>query len=138
MADRRARRGVPERLLLPPPPRERDLRERWETLPFERRRTLARTAAAELPTLPGEHREVVRGLAAARLATSWRLLAAAAVFGWLVLMTFWGFGRSTFPDQVATWRLAGIVLGALAWLVATVAVAARVRRARTVLAAART
>lgn len=136
MTDPRARRGLPERWLLPPPPREDAAAERWASLPFERRRALARAGPDDLPGLPTEDVEVVAGLARARLATRWRLLTAAPVLGWLVLMTVSGFGRTATPDEHGAWLLAGAALGAATWLVAAVAAARRLRRARAVLAAA--
>jgi hypothetical protein len=135
VSDPRVRR-LPERWLLPPPPREDPARRRWEAVPFEERRRLAHARPDEVPHLADEDVEVVAGLARARLATSWRLLAAAPVLGWLVLMTVWGFGRSTYPDVVDRYLLAGLALGALTWFVVAVQVARRLRRARTTLAAA--
>jgi hypothetical protein len=134
--DPRARRGVPDRWLLPPPPREPELAERWHTASFEQRRSLARTGPGDLDALAPEDAEVVAGLARARLRTSWRLLATGPVLGWLVLMTVWGFGRSTTSTEGAgPWLLAGLALGALAWFVASLAAARRLRRARQLLAA---
>jgi hypothetical protein len=86
--------------------------------------------------LTPEEREMVTGLASARLATSWRLLATAPVLGWLVLMTVWGFGRASYPDAADRYLLVGATLGAVTWLVTAVAVAGRLRRARHVLTAA--
>ena len=134
MTDPRARRGVPDRWLLPPAPREPDLRARWTAMPFDRRRSLARVRPEEVRDLDRHDIEVVAGLARARLATSWRLLLAAPVVGWLVLMTVWGFGRSTFPEAEGSWLLAGAALGALAWLLAAIGAARRLRRARQILA----
>ena len=79
---------------------------------------------------------MVAALQEARLATRWRLLAAAPVLAWLVLMTFWGFGRSTYPESEGTWLLVGLVLSAVAWFVVALASAARLRRARATLVAA--
>jgi hypothetical protein len=132
--DPRARRGLPERWLLPPAPREADLAARWRALPFERRRRLAHVHPAEVASLTGEDAAVVGGLARARLATSWRLLAGAPLLGWLVLMTVWGFGRSTAPDAEQAWLLAGLALGAAVWLLAAVRTAGGLRRTRRILA----
>lgn len=133
--DPRRRRGVPDRLLLPPAPREPELAERWRRLPFERRRALGhasvradRQEAAATPT----DRELVRALARARVASGWRLQAAALVLGWLVLMTLWGFGRTMGEAQEGAWLAAGLLAGGLVWLGAALAAARRVRRAREV------
>lgn len=136
MVDRRAHRGFPERWSLPPAPREEPAAARWSALPFERRRALARVRADTVTELEPDDVEVVAALQRARLATRWRLLAAAPVFGWLVVMTVWGFGRSSYPESEGTWLLAGLVLGALGWFVAALAAAARLRRARATLQAA--
>ncbi len=134
MPDPRARRGLPERWLLPPAPREDDLAARWRALPFDHRRRLAHVRPAEVASLPGEDAAVVGGLARSRLRTSWRLLAGAPLLGWLVLMTVWGFGRSTAPDAERAWLLAGLALAAGVWFLAAVWAAGRLRRARQVLA----
>lgn len=136
MIDARARRGFPEHWLLPPPPRDERLRERWDASPFSDRRALARIRAEQVDDLDPDDRELVCGLQEARLATRWRLLAVAPILGWLVLMTVWGFGRSSFPQAEQAWLLSGIALGAAAWFVASLAAATRLRRARAVLAAA--
>ncbi len=136
MVDRRARRGFPERWLLPPAPQEQPAADRWAHLPFERRRALARVRPDDVADLPEDDREVVAALQRARLATRWRLLAAAPVFGLLMLMTVWGFGRSTYPDRAQLWLFIGLTLGAAAWFVAALAAAARLRRARSTLRAA--
>lgn len=130
--DHRHRRGVPDRLLLPPAPRDAGLARRWHELSFEQRRRLAHASTrGEVQTSPRDA-ELVHGLARARVATRWRLQVAALVLGWLVLMTLWGFGRSTFPDAEAAWLAAGLAAGAVSWLGAAVAGARRVRRARAV------
>ena len=134
MPDPRARRGLPERWLLPPAPREADLADRWNTLPFDHRRRLAHVRPSEVASLPGEDAAVVGGLARSRLRTSWRLLAGAPLLGWLMLMTVWGFGRSTTPDAERAWLLAGLALGAGVWFLAAVGAAGRLRRARRILA----
>ncbi len=103
---------------------------------FDHRRKLARVRADTVDDLDPQDVEVVAALQRARLATRWRLLAAAPVFGWLVVMTLWGFGRSSYPESEGTWLLAGLVLGALGWFVAALAAAARLRRARSTLQAA--
>jgi hypothetical protein len=131
----RSRRGVPDRLLLPPPPREPELAAHWHDAEFDERRRWAGLDVGDLAELPTRDVEMAAGLARARLATSWRLLAAAPVLGWLVLMTVWGFGRSTYPGQAQAWLLAGAALGAIAWTVAAVRAAGRLRRARQLLAA---
>lgn len=138
MVERRAHRGFPERWSLPPAPRDEPAASRWSALPFGRRRELARVRADTVTDLDDEDVEVVAALQRARLATRWRLLAAAPVFGWLVVMTVWGFGRSSYPESEGTWLLAGLVLGAVAWFVAALAAAARLRRARATLQAAST
>ena len=130
--DPRRRRGVPDRLLLPPAPRERELARRWYGLSFEQRRRLAVASTRGSHDLSDEDAEVVRGLAEARVATGWRLQVAAVVFGWLMLMTLWGFGRSTFPEAEQAWLTAGLVAGGLVWLGAAIAGVRRVRRARVV------
>ena len=79
---------------------------------------------------------MVASLQRARLATRWRLLATAPVFAWLLLMTIWGFGRSSFPDREGTWLLVGLVVGAIGWFIAALATATRLRRARSLLAEA--
>jgi hypothetical protein len=132
--DPRARRGLPERWLLPPAPREPELAARWQALPFDRRRRLAHLRPSEVAGLPGEDAAVVGGLARARLRTSWRLLAGAPLLGWLVLMTVWGFGRSTAPATERAWLVAGLALGAAVWLLAAVRTAGRLRRSRQILA----
>lgn len=136
MPDPRSRRGLPERWLLPPAPREPELAARWHDLPFDRRRSLAHVGPDDVAALPEADRAVVAGLARARLATSWRLLLGAPVLGWLVLMTIWGFGRSTYPASERAWLLAGLFLGTLVWFLSALWVAARLRRARSVLATA--
>jgi hypothetical protein len=128
--DDRATRGLPERWVLPPPPREPDAAARWAELPLATRRSLAATRPGELDALPAEDREVVAGLARARLATAWRALATAPLMGVIVLMTVWGFGRSTYPDVERAWLLAGAALGAVTWMVVALRVNGRLRRAR--------
>lgn len=135
MVDHRARRGFPERWSLPPAPRDEPAATRWQELPYERRRALARVRAGDLDELDDGDVEVVASLQRARLATRWRLLAAAPVLAWLVVMTFWGFGRSTYPESEGTWLLVGLVLGAVAWFIAALAGASRLRRARATLRA---
>jgi hypothetical protein len=132
--DPRARRGLPERWLLPPAPREPELAARWHALPFDRRRRLAHLRPSEVAALPGEDAAVVGGLARSRLRTSWRLLAGAPLLGWLVLMTVWGFGRSTAPAAERVWLVAGLALGAAVWLLTAVRAAGRLRRSRQILA----
>lgn len=129
-------RGVPDRLLLPPGPRDPELARRWRRLPFEHRRRLA--SASSRPDAMGERdldtadAELVAAVARARVTTSWRLHVAAPVLGWLVLMTLWGFGRSSFPDQEPAWLAAGLAAGALVWAGAAAAARRRVARARRV------
>ncbi len=134
VTDPRSRRGVPDRLLLPPPPREPHLAERWQRAGFDQRRRWARLGGTDPAELPDDDAEMVVGLARARLATSWRLLAAAPLLGWLVFMTVWGFGRSTYPESVRAWLLAGAALGAIVWTAAAVHAAGRLRRARAIAA----
>jgi hypothetical protein len=131
--DPRRRSLLPERVLLPPAPRAPDLAARWAALPFERRRRLALTALrGTAPAADGTEAdaELVWALAEARVATGWRLQVAALVLGWLVLMTVWGFGRSTFPADETSWQLAGLVAGAVVWALAAVLARRRIRRAR--------
>lgn len=135
MVDHRARRGLPERWSLPPAPRDEPAASRWEELGFSHRRELAKVRAGDIDHLAAEDVEVVASLQRARLATRWRLLVMAPILAWLVLMTFWGFGRSTYPDHEGTWLLIGLVLGAVAWFIAALASATRLRRARATLAA---
>lgn len=130
MTDPRSRRGVPDRLLLPPAPREPRLAERWQEAAFDQRRRWARLGASDPSTHADEDAEMVAGLARARLATSWRLLLGAPLLGWLVLMTVWGFGRSTYPDDAQRWLLVGAGLGAMVWLAMAIHTARRLRRAR--------
>jgi hypothetical protein len=127
--DHRHRSLVPDRLLLPPAPREPALVKRWRELPFEDQRRLGAAATTGALDLPDDEEELVRGLARARVSTGWRLQASALVLGWLVLMTIWGFGRSTFPADEDAWLLAGLVAGALAWVLAALAARRRIRRA---------
>jgi hypothetical protein len=137
--DPRRRTLLPERLLLPPAPRDPELAARWRSLPFERRRALALHAVrGETPTVGDpQDGELVHALAEARVATAWRLQVAALVLGWLVLMTVWGFGRSTFPADEGRWQLAGLVLGAVVWVAAAVLARRRVRRTARAAGAAR-
>jgi hypothetical protein len=134
--DPRRRSLLPERVLLPPAPRDPDLAARWAALPFERRRRLALTALRGTASAPdasaedAEDAELVRALAQARVATGWRLQVAALVLGWLVLMTIWGFGRSTFPSDEARWQAAGLVAGVLVWALAATLAHRRIRRAQ--------
>lgn len=136
--DPRTRRGLPERWLLPPAPRDEPAASRWQSLPFGQRRELARTGPDGVSELEPWEREVVAGLSRSRLRTRWRLMAAAPALGWLVLMAVWGFGRSTYPQAGGNWLLAGLALGAATWFVAAVAAAHRLRRTRAVNAAATT
>jgi hypothetical protein len=129
LPDHRRRSLVPDRLLLPPAPRDPALAERWRELPFEDQRRLGAAATTGPLGLPDDEDELVRALARARVATAWRLQLSAPVLGWLVLMTIWGFGRSTFPADEDAWLVAGLVMGALAWVLAALAARRRVRRA---------
>ncbi len=138
MVDPRARRGLPERWLLPPAPRDDPAASRWHDLPFEDKRSLARVGPDDVPSLDGDARTIVTELARVRLATRWRLLAAAPVFGWLVLMAVWGFGQSSYPESATLWFQAGLALGALTWFAAAIAAINRLRRTRAVLAACTT
>lgn len=134
MPDERATRGLPQRWLLPPPPREPGLAARWAELPLDQRRGLARTPPGSVARLGPTERPVVVGLARSRLATRWRALATAPVLGWLVLMTVWGFGRSTFPAAEQAWLLAGLASGAVTWAVVSLRVTRRLRAARRIVA----
>ncbi len=102
---------------------------------FPERHRLARYGPDDLPRLGPEESAVVIGLARARVRTAWRLFAAAAVLGWLATMTVSGFGLSTFGDDADGWHAAGIAIGVVVWLIATVAAARRTRRAQRLLAA---
>jgi hypothetical protein len=131
----RRRTLVPERLLLPPAPRDPELAARWVELPFDERRRLALAATGgtggtggTAPSSPDD-RELVAAVARARVATGWRLQVAAVVLGWLVLMTVWGFGRSTFPAHEDRWLVAGLTLGAVVWALGAVVARRRIRRA---------
>lgn len=126
------RRGVPDRLLLPPAPRDPDLAARWVDLPFEERRRLGHASLQGTAGYTDADARLVVGLARTRVATGWRLQVAALVWGWLVLMTVWGFGRSSFPDHETAWLAGGLVAGGLVWVAAGVAALRRVRRARAV------
>jgi hypothetical protein len=132
MADRRRRAPVPERLLLPPPPQDPRLRERFTSLSFERRRELARASQDPAADPADDEARLVVALAQARVASRWRPQVAAVVFGWLMLMTLWGFGQSTYPDREPAWLAAGLAAGGVVWLVAARAAARRVGRARAV------
>ena len=134
MSDAYRRRGIPDRWLLPPAPTDPALAARWDALELETQRTLARTGPDEVSGRPVEERELVVGLARRRLATSWRVLAGAPLLGWLVLMTVWGFGRSTYPDAQQRWLVAGLLLGAAVWAAAAVRATRRLRRARQLIA----
>jgi hypothetical protein len=128
--DHRRRSLVPDRLLLPPAPREPALARRWQQLTFEEQRRLGAAAVTGVLDLSDDDEaELVRGLARARVSTAWRLQLSALVLGWLVLMTVWGFGRSTFPADEGAWLVAGLVGGVLAWVPAAIAARQRVRRA---------
>ncbi len=129
------RRGIPDRWLLPPAPRAAVTRAHWRDMPFEQRRRLAATPPDEVAGRTSTERAVLADLAHTRVATIWRLFAAALVLGWLVLMTVWGFGRSSAAPQADAYRLAGWALGTLSWVLASLAAWARRRRARRVFAA---
>lgn len=126
------RRALPDRLLLPPAPREPELASSWADLPFERRRRLGHASLRGTEGLTGDDARLVTALARARVATRWRLQVAAPVWGWLVLMTIWGFGRSSFPEQESSWFAAGLTAGVVVWVSAAVAARRRVDRARAV------
>lgn len=134
VTDPRSRRGVPDRLLLPPAPRDPRLAERWQDAAFDQRRRWARLGTSDPSAHTDEDAEMVVGLARARLATSWRLLAGAPLLGWLMLMTVWGFGRSTYPEHAQRWLLMGAVAGAIVWTAAAALAARRLRRARAIAA----
>ena len=126
---------VPERLLLPPPPRDPVLRERWSSLPFAERRRLARSSVDPHRDPPPKDRALVAALARARVATAWRGVAGALVLGWLVLMTVWGFGRSAAPAHAVVFLLTGAAGGVTAAAAAVLQARRRVRRAAAVAAA---
>lgn len=130
------RRAVPDRLLLPPAPRDPDLASRWASLPFERRRRLGQASLRGADGFGPEDAKLVAALARARVATGWRLQVAALIWGWLVLMTIWGFGRSSFPADETSWLVAGLLAGGLVWVAAAVSARRHVARTRAVAAAA--
>lgn len=126
------RRALPDRLLLPPAPREPELASNWAQLPFERRRRLGHASLRGADGFDGDDVGLVAALARARVATGWRLQVAAVTWGWLVLMTIWGFGRSSFPEQETSWLVAGLLAGGLVWLASAISARRRVARARAV------
>lgn len=130
MVDHRTRRGLPERWLLPPPPRDAAVRARWDAATFEQRRRWARLRRTPPESLDRADAEVVAALAQARIATRWRLLVAAPVLGWLVLMTVWGFGRATYPQDADSWFAIGLAMGAAVGIGAFVALGRHLHRCR--------
>lgn len=128
--DPRLQRGLPERWLLPPAPRDPQHRAEWDALSFSERQRLARVRPGGATALTANERTLVAGLAEARLATGWRLHLGAPVLGWLLLMTLSGFGRSTFPEAAESWFLAGVVAGAALWVGASLLAHRRLGRAR--------
>jgi hypothetical protein len=127
------RRGLPERLLLPPPPRDPVLAERYAQLPFERRRALAGAVRRGGPVAGSAHdRALVRGLADARIATRSRLYVGALVLGWLVWMTVFGVGRTSLPGPEQRWLWIGLAAGVVVAVPAVVSAHRRVLRARSV------
>lgn len=134
MVDPSARRGVPERFTLPPAPREPVSTARWHGLGPSGRRDLARRLARpqRVADADPDHLPLLADLAATRLATAWRLHVAALVLGWLLFMTFWGFGRSSHPAAVDAWRTAGLVVGVVASAVALGLVRRHLRRVQEV------
>jgi hypothetical protein len=134
VTDPRRRALVPERVLLPPPPRDPELRSRWDGLDFGGRRRLALASQRGVEDLGSQDARLARELARVRVATAWRLQVAAVVFGWLMLMTLWGFGRSTYPAHEGAWLVAGLAAGGVVWLLAARAARLRTQRARRVAA----
>ncbi len=124
--------GLPDWLLLPPGPRDGDLAATWSRRPRDERLALARAAAQSPDTVDvdPDDRALVTALAAARVATRWRLHLAAAGLGWLVLMTIWGFGRALDGGTAPTWLAGGLVAGLVVAGIARRRVQARVSRAR--------
>jgi hypothetical protein len=112
-------RRAPARLLLPPPPRDPEARAAWDARDLDDRLRLARCATAGTDPGVDQDRALVRAVAAARVATGWRLRVGAVVFGWLVLMTFWGFGRAQRGDEAVVELVVGLIgglaAGATAW-----------------------
>lgn len=131
---RHDRRGlVPEAWVEPYRPRDPTLRRRWEELGADERRRIVRASVEPAAAARTRHPELVRTVAARRVERHPWTLAAAAVVGWLVLMTVWGIGRSGFPAQEGWFLAAG--LGVALAATATIAAGAvrRRRRAREVL-----
>ncbi len=124
---------LPERWLLPPPPSDARLRARWQAHPFSERRRLARVSVDPALAEDCDDPELVRALAAARVATAWRGHAMAVLLGWLVLMTVWGFGRSAAPASAGVFGVVGLVGGLVAGVAAAASVRRRTRRAATVI-----
>lgn len=133
----RHRLPVPERLLLPPAPRDPEARAHWDMLPFEERlrlaRCLYRTDPSALTDQAGEpsHWELLTALAATRWATRWRLWVVPPLIAWLAIMTVWGFGRSTDPTRAGWWALAGLAVGVLGGMASARTVLRRLRAVRT-------
>lgn len=130
MSARRRTWWIPERLLLPPAPRDPAARAAWDGLNSGDRANLARClSTGTLPENP-EDRDLVRALANARVATAWRPRAGAVVLGWLVLMTVWGFGRAQYGGLAVPALAAGLAGGAVAAAVAWRQVQRRLRASR--------
>ena len=127
-------RRTPTRLLLPPPPRDPDARTAWQGRDLDDRLRLARCATVGTDPGDDQDRALVRAVAAARVATGWRLRVGAVVFGWLVLMTVWGFGRAQRGDEAAVELVIGLVGGLAAGTAAWRAGSRRLRVAREVAA----
>ncbi len=135
MVDARAGRGIPERFQLPPPPQDEEARRRWDALPLERQRELARVGPEDVDDLDPDDRDLVVALSITRVITAWRLLLTPPLLGLVVVMTVWGFGQSTAQDA-DLWFWIALALGVLVWFVGAFAGARRLRRARQVVAAA--
>lgn len=121
-------RLVPDRWHEPHRPGDPSLRARWDALPPAERRRVVAQSLRPAASHEVRDRELVRAVAERRVARHrWSLLAAAVV-GWLVLMTVWGIGRSGFPDREAWFLTAGLVAGIVtAGVLARGAVRRRVR-----------
>lgn len=123
-------RRAPARLLLPPAPRDPETRAAWDARDLDDRLRLARHVATGTDPGSDPDRALVRAVAAARVATGWRLRVGAVVFGWLVLMTVWGFGRAQRGDEAVGELAIGLVGGLAAGIAAWRAGSRRLRVAR--------
>lgn len=130
----RRRPPVPDAWLRPPGPQDAALRRRWRDLPPDTQRELARRSTTPADAA-GPDADLVRSLAVRRVRTAGRAAAGAALVGWLVLMTVWGFGRSACPACEGDFLLAGLVAGAAVAVVGVRRARRRARAARRVVAA---